>query len=233
MPEIPLAKTASGIPEVTIQEVSKTLNRSGPSGISIHVDKAVAERFRLESGDPVTIQFVEKGGRMFMHTVTEIEYNFGRQEAKEYGDSRGWDLIDESSSDGTWSLTFQAEDVRIIIDSPRWIDKEVTNNVVIEGPPESVKSDFKVYEQLRAIAEEEGFNLRLRDSEGLWQQVLATQGSDMGELPDIDVLRVLSNRASSVSARLVATGNSLDMELEEIGDLVKTMESRMDELSGR
>lgn len=214
----------------TLKEVTKSLYRSGPGGLAIHVDKRDAEEFRLGAGDTVTIKFVADCGKFYMVTETEIDAGFDRAEVRRFSEQRDWILVDSYEEEDEWSFTFKVEDgpIHITIESPVCVDGAFVNDVLIEGPALPLSSENNHYEQLLAIADEsEDLQLRVRDSEGLWQRFSAKGDWPSQDPPDVETLEQLLSVSDFVSARIVATGCSMDMDVEQIGSLVDTLKEKM------
>jgi|GEM_PF-1644046 len=200
------------------QRFTKKLTKSGSGeGVSLHIDALLAREYDLDPNTEVEVTVVEESGDVAFRI--DIPAGFTHEELESFASNEGWTLVDKYvDEEGPWSLTYQTQnrEARISIDSESRIDGHHVNNVTIESASMEV-SDYKDYQEVATTALRKELQVRLRDSDGLWQRLRGSADHETDDAPDEDTVKQLLENTDWVSVQLVDQQTSTKTTLDKIG----------------
>lgn len=210
-----------------VKEGTQSLHRRS-DGAAIYLPKEDVETYRLESGQPVNLEYVLENGSLKLVATTDTPGGFTDSELEDFAEEHGWTQIEKFETGDEWTYTFEDEtgQVRIEVDSYLIADGDPLDNITIFGPKVAVNEDLETYDRLEEIAyQDTDFRLEVRDSDGIWERYEGSAQSNDVSIPDRKVVEQLTQKADTVTAQLIATRPSVLTPLDKLHEIVVSLHS--------
>lgn len=215
---------------VVIKSYRKKLQESGnSSGVALHFDADVAKSLKMDPNTEVEVSVVDEDGDIKV-VLNNIPAGFTRETFEEFATKHDWTQTSSLNVGDDWSLTYRDStgDVRIEVDSTTQVDREVVNNIFIEGPEVPVEEDLEAYRDLCMIANQKDLRVRVRDSDGLWQRLKASTNHNTDDAPDEETFQQLIDATDRVTVQLTTELATLTTSLDEIERVVKAIQETIE-----
>jgi hypothetical protein len=208
-------------PKGTIVKSSEMELHDRGSGVSSYFGAEDVERYGLEVDESMEVrEILSEDGRLFL--LTELPNGIRVGELDEFADENGWETVEE---EGEWEKTYLGPEelVEIVVDPPTKAGESFLNNIFIKGKTIEIDSEeVACYSERVETAEEENLNIRIQDSEGLWQRLKKSAQRDTEDVPDEEVLERLVEKSDWVSFQF---SNEIASPLSELEDLEESVEA--------
>lgn len=213
------------------------LQPSGSSdGVSLHIDSETANKLNLDSDTTVEVSLISEDGEPRIQ-LSNLPTGFSESELLEFAEDENMDLTcsnDEMMSDDAefWGYTFRTEeDVRVSVEERTHINNQLCNNVFIESPQIEVDSLSK-YQSFKEVSENyEDLNLKIDDSEGVWQRLRASVNHETGDNPEEETMQSLVDKADWVAVSFSFVGCSLHLTLDDIAEIVNQIDNALEQVN--
>jgi len=219
-----------------IKEFGKKLSRSGSgSGVSLHFDADIAERYGLDDDTEVSVKVCENGGDVYFR-IGSIPAGFTAEEFRRFADKHDWNDLDAMEfDDGEWYLTYEDHSglVNIDIDFTSRVDGAAVNNVIVTGKRITLHEDsLESYQALCLAAVQKDLDIRVEDDRGLWPQLKSSVNHDTDDAPEKETLQQLLTKCERVSIQLISRHASIHTTLDELADVVRKIRDVMKDFDG-
>jgi len=210
------------------------LQPSGSSdGVSLHIDSKTAKQLNLDSDTTVKVNLISEDGEPKIQ-LSNLPTGFTESELLGFAEDENMDLTcsnDEimSGNPDFWGYTFRTErDVRVSVEERTHINSQLCNNVFIESPEVEVSSLNK-YQRFKEVSEKyKDLNLKIDDSEGVWQRLRASVNHETEDNPEDETMRSLMDKADWVAISFSFVGCSLHLTLDDIDKIVNQIDNALE-----